>query len=158
MMIALKNWLTAILATTLFLSVAEKLVPEGSLRKITSMTGGLILLIVLVQPLTKLKIGQLQWDYSGYSAAIEERQAELQEENDAELAELIAERTEAYILDKAASLGLSCQVEVATKTGEDGIPRPDSAILSCGKSEELAAYLENELGIPKERQVFHGTE
>jgi len=157
MMITLKNWLTAILAATLLLTVAEKLVPEGSLRKIASMTGGLILLIVLVQPLTKLQLGRLQIDYDSYSASIEERQAELQAENEAELTELIVERTEAYILDKAAALGISCQVEVTTKTGEDGIPRPDSAVLSCGESAELAAYLENELGIPKERQVFHGT-
>lgn len=158
MMIALKNWLTAILTVTVLLSVAEKLVPAGSLRKIASMTGGLILLIVLVQPLTKLKPGQLRMDYAGCGAAIEARQAELQAENDAALGELIAERTEAYILDKAESLGISCQVTVTTREGEDGIPLPDGAVLSCGESAELAAYLEKELGIPKERQVFHETE
>lgn len=158
MMTALKTWLTAILTTTVLLTVAEKLVPEGPLRKIASMTGGLILLIVLVRPLAKLQTDALQIDYDSYAAAIGERQAELQAENDQALAACIAERTEAYISDKAASLGLSCQVKVATQTGEDGIPRPYSAVLSCGQSAELSAYIEEELGIPKERQVFHGTQ
>ena len=158
MIVALKGWLTAVLTTAVMLTVAEKLVPEGSLRKIASITGGLILLLVLVQPVTKLQVGQLRLDYGAYADAVRQRQQELQAENTAEMAELIAERTEAYILDKAASLGISCQAVVTTAPGEDGLPCPVAAELSCPPSEALAECLESELGIPKERQVFHGTE
>ncbi len=83
--------------------------------------------------------------------------AELRAQSQTELAELIAEKTEAYILDKAGTLGVSCRVEVATAEGEGGLPVPYRVELDCAPREALSAYLEDELGIPKERQVFHGS-
>lgn len=156
MIAALRSWLTAILATAVLLSVAEKLIPEGSVRKIASMTGGLLLLTVLVRPITSLRPDSFSLDMGDYSQAVQERQAELQAENENALSELIAERTAAYISDKAASLGINCRAEVTTAAGEDGVPRPDRVELSCGKSAALSAYIAEELGIPEERQVFHG--
>ena len=50
MMAALRSWLTAVLAAAVLLSLAERLAPEGSLRKITSLVGGLILLLVCFMP------------------------------------------------------------------------------------------------------------
>ena len=104
---ALRSWLTAILATAVLLSVAEKLIPEGSVRKIASMTGGLLLLTVLVRPITSLRPDSFSLDMGDYSRAVQERQAELQAENENALSELIAERTAAYISDKSASLGIN---------------------------------------------------
>ncbi|MDY3282634.1 stage III sporulation protein AF [Dysosmobacter sp.] len=157
MMAALRSWLTAVLTTAVLLSLAERLAPEGSLRKITSLVGGLILLVVLTRPLTALGAGELRLDYEDRSAAVEQRRQELQAENDKTLAELIARETEAYISDKAAELGLECQASVTVAPNADGIPVPWSAELSCGPSGALAAELEQALGIPRERQVFHGT-
>ena len=157
MMAALREWLTAVLATAVLLSLAERLAPEGSLRKITSLVGGVILLLVLVRPLAGLGAGELRLDYEDRSDAVEQRREELQAENDKTLAELIARETEAYISDKAAEWGLECQATVTVALNEDGIPVPWSAELSCGPSERLAAELEQSLGIPRERQVFHGT-
>lgn len=157
MMAALREWLTAVLATAVLLSLTERLAPEGSLRKITSLVGGMILLVVLTRPLTGLQAGDLRLDYGDRSAAVELRRQELQAENDKTLAELIARETEAYISDKAAEWGLECQAAVTVAPNEDGVPVPWSAELSCGPSERLAAELEQSLGIPRERQVFHGT-
>lgn len=153
---ALRNWMTEILIASVFLSVAEKLVPEGSVRKIASMTGGLILLTVLVRPMAHFRSAGFQLDTENYAAAIQERQTELREENENALSELIEERTAAYISDKAASLGISCQASVTALTGQDGLPRPYRAELDCGESAELSALIAEELGIPRERQVFHG--
>lgn len=157
MMGALKEWLTAVLSAAVFLSVAERLVPEGPLRKITSMTGGLILLLVLVQPLTGLRPGGLEPDYESRSTAVEQRRQELQAESDAAMAELIEEETAAYISDKAAALGVDCRAKVTAAANDEGIVVPWSAELDCPWSAELSAELEQTLGIPKERQVFHGT-
>jgi stage III sporulation protein AF len=157
MIASVRNWLTAVVAVSVLVSAVQSLIPEGTIRKIASLTGGLLLIIVMLQPLTKLQLGQLRLDYGSYSDAIEERQAELQEERDQELAELIAERTEAYISDKAETLGFSCTAEVKTAPGSDGVPCPYSVTVSCAPSAELADYMAEELGIPKERQIFHGT-
>ena len=157
MMAALREWLTAILATAVLLSLAERLAPEGSLRKITSLVGGVILLLVLVRPLAGLGAGELRLDYEDRSDAVEQRREELQAENDKTLAELIARETEAYISDKAAEWGLECEAAVTVAPNADGVPVPWSAELSCAPSEALTAELEQSLGIPRERQVFHGT-
>jgi len=157
MILALQNWLTAVLAAAMLVSAAEKLTPDGAVRKIASLTGGLVLLIVLVRPLTYLRGTELSLSFSRQREEIESRQEELQAEGQSELAELIAEKTEAYILDKADSLGVSCEAEVTTAVGEGGLPVPWQAELSCGPNEALSAYLKDELGIPEERQVFHGS-
>ena len=158
MMAALREWLTAVLATAVLLSLAERLAPEGSLRKITSLVGGLILLLVLARPLTGLQAGEIRLDYGDQSAAVEQRREELQAENDKTLAELIARETEAYISDKAAELGLTVQVRVKTELRDDGVPMPVQAEIEGPWSTELSDYMTETLGISRERQVWNGQE
>ena len=55
---AVRSWLTSIAAVTLILTVSQTLVPEGTLRKITGFTGGLLLLAALLQPALKTEIGR----------------------------------------------------------------------------------------------------
>jgi stage III sporulation protein AF len=154
---AVRSWLTAVVVVSLLLSVAQTLIPEGSLRKIASFTGGLVLLVTLLRPLLGADLSRLDWDRSDYATAIQARQEELTAAGEEELSSLIAERTEAYISDKGDELGLSVTVQVTTETGEDGVPVPVSAELWGQRSEQLASYMETEMGIPGERQVWHET-
>ena len=155
MIAALRAWLTAIVTVTLLLSVAQTLIPEGSLRKVASFTGGLILLIVMLRPVLGADLERLDLDLDAYAAAIQERQADLEAVQQAELAAGIAARTEAYIKDKAASLGLAVDVRVKTAENAEGVPLPAAVDIAGPPSEELAAYMERELGISRERQVWH---
>lgn len=152
---AIRGWLTSITAVTLLLSVAETLAPEGTMRKITRFTGGLLLLAALLQPVLRMEQLELRLDFSAYRAAIEERTAELDAGGKEALAGIIEEKTAAYILDKADALGLALSVQVDTEPGEDGTPAPVSVELEGPKSPELAAWITQELGIPAERQVWH---
>ncbi len=154
---AVRSWLTAVAAAAFLVSLSQSLIPEGTVRKIASFTGGLILLLVMVKPLLGADFERLDLRYEDYAADIQKRQVELQSESDQTLGELIAEKTAAYILDKAAVLGVTCTVRVLVEPGEDGTPVPVSAELTGQKSEALADYMEQELGIPKERQVYHET-
>jgi len=149
---ALRNWVASIAAVTMLLAVAQTLVPEGTLRKLTGFTGGLLLLAALLQPVLRTDLGRLRLDFSDYREAIEERAAELDAAGKEELADIIAGRTAAYILDKADALGLAVTVRV--ETGEDA-PLPVSAELTGPYSRELAEWIALELGIPAERQVWH---
>lgn len=158
MIAAVREWLTAVVAVTLLLTAAQTLIPEGNIRKIAAFTGGLALLAALLQPVLRTDLSRLDLDLDAYTRAVEERRAELEETRDAELASVIASRTEAYILDKAAQLGRTLTVHVETRTGAEGVPLPWAAEMSGPRSEELAAYMERELGIPRERQVWHETE
>ncbi len=153
MIAAVREWLTSVVAVTLLLTVAQTLIPEGSIRKVAAFTGGLALLAALLQPVLRTDLSRLELDLDAYSEAVQERQAELEEAREEELSSVIASRTEAYILDKAAQLGLSVTVRVETAVGAEGVPIPWAVEVRGGRSEELAAYMERELGIPRERQV-----
>lgn len=153
---AVRSWLSSIAAVTLLLTVVQTLVPEGTLRKITGFTGGLLLLAALLQPVLKTDLGRLRLDFSDYEEAIEARSAELDAAGKEELAAIIAGRTSAYISDKADALGLAVEARVETEPGEDGeTPLPASVVLTGPYSRELADWIAGELGILAERQVWH---
>ena len=152
---ALREWLASLVAVSMLLSVARTLVPEGSIRKISSFTGGLILLVVLLRPLLGADLSRLDLHLEDYERAIGQRQEELASAGEAELAGIIEERTAAYISDKADTLGLAVKVQVETKPAGDGVPVPWRAELWGPRSPALATYMEEELGIPGERQVWH---
>ena len=152
---ALREWLSSIVLVSVLLSVAQTLVPEGSVRRIAAFTGGLILLITLLQPLLGADLKRLELSMDSFQKEIGERQSELEKTRQTELKELIERQTAAYISDKADALGVSVQAQVYAETGPEGIPVPASVQLRGAYSKALSAYLERELGIPAERQVWH---
>lgn len=157
-MTAVREWLVSVICAAVAVAVAESMVPEGSMKKLVSMTGGLVLLILLVRPLGDVELDRLELEYQDYAAAIERRTEELKTENMQELIEIIELETAAYISDKARELGLDCRAKVRCRTDEDGVPYPYSVTVDGAASEELRSWMERELNIPAERQVFHGTE
>ncbi len=158
MMAAVREWLTAVVTVTMLLSVVQVLVPEGHLRRIASFLGGLILLVTLLRPLLGTDLDRLDLRLETYEREIAERQEVLAAAGKEELASIIELRTAAYISDKADALGLAVTVQVQTETGPEGVPVPHRAELTGPRSEELASYMEGELGIPRERQVWHEEE
>ena len=152
---ALREWLTSIVVVTLLLSVAQTLVPEGSIRRVVSFVGGLILLAVLLRPVLGTDLERLRLDLDGYERELQNAREELSSAGDTEVAERIAERTAAYISDKADALGLEVTVRVEAAAGPDGVTLPEKAELTGAYSQELADFMARELGIPAERQVWH---
>ena len=155
MMAAARTWLTAVVAVTLLLSVLQMLVPPGNLREIASFVGGLILLAVMMQPLLRIDLSDVQLDFSKYQETLEQRQAELENTRQEELTSLIEAETAAYISDKAKSMGLTLRVRVTAEMGESGVPVPVRAELTGPWSDTLSGWLETELGLPAERQVWN---
>lgn len=156
MMEGLRQWIISLTALCMLLALLRVLVPGGTMSRVATFVGGLVLLAALARPLSEL--GAVRLALPDYAGEIERLQWQLEEENEAALSDGIAERTEAYISDKAASMGLAGACRVETRTGEDGIPLPWSVELEMPRSAELAAWIEEELDIPSERQVWHGAE
>ncbi|MBE6996369.1 MAG: stage III sporulation protein AF [Ruminococcaceae bacterium] len=152
---ALREWLCSVLVVSLLLAIAELLLPEGSIRKIGSFTGGLVLLLTLLRPFPGLRseIPDLRWDV--YEQEIVQRREELAAVGNRDLQELIESRTGAYISDKADSLGISVTVRVGTEENAEGVPVPERVEITGEYSPELAAWLESELAVPAERQVWN---
>lgn len=156
MMEGLRQWMLSLVALCMLLAVVRVLVPGGTMSRVAAFIGGLVLLAALAQPLAKL--GAVRFALPDYAGEMERLERQLEEENETALAEGIEERTEAYISDKAASMGLAGTCRVETKPTEEGVPLPWSVELEMPRSAELAAWIEGELDIPAERQVWHGAE
>lgn len=155
MISALREWLTAVAAVSLLVSVVQFLTPKGPLRETASFIGGLILLTALLRPALTLDLTSLSMDLSDSRETVEQRRAELETARNAELAGLIEAETEAYISDKAAAMGLALRVRVTAEVGADDIPIPVRVELTGPRSDELARWMETELGLSAERQVWH---
>ena len=155
MMAAARAWLTAVVSVTLLLSVVQTLIPKGSLREIASFVGGLLLLAVLLRPLGSVDLSAVSLDLAPYRQTVEQRQAELEQEGQKELIGLIEAELGSYIWDKAADLGLTLQVQVTVEPDGSGVPATVAVELTGPKSEALSQWLETELGVPAERQVWN---
>lgn len=154
MMETVREWITSIVSVTMLLSVAQAIVPEGRIRGIFSFSGGLMLMVVLLQPILDIDAGDMVFQPELYREQIQLRQEELEQASRTEWEAIIERETAAYILDKADTLGLEISAEVRAETGADGLPVL-SAELAGEPSEVLAEYLAEELGIPRERQEWN---
>lgn len=155
MMETIRTWMTSIVMCTLFLSLLQAMIPQGSVRKVGSFTGGLLLVVCVLGPLLHLQGLHIEWDWSEYSTDLQAQQQSWMEETERELAQRIGTETETYISDKATQLGTEVTAHVETQLRDDGLLIPASVRLSGPYSPELAACIEKDLGIPPERQVWH---
>ena len=114
--------------------------------------------VALLRPLLGTDLSRLNFCPEDYGRAVAKRQEELTAAGNEEMASIIETRTAAYISDKADALGVSVTVRVRTEPGEGGVPIPFRVELTGPRSEALAAYMEGELGIPQERQVWYDEE
>ena len=150
---AVQEWLTSVVMVTMVLSVVQALIPEGQIRKTGSFLGGLILIVVLLRPILGMDAGGVISPES-YEDRVKNCQEELEQSARSEWETIIERKVAAYISDKADALGLEISAEVLVDTGDDGLPVL-SAELAGEPSEGLKTYLEEELGIPRERQVWN---
>ena len=155
----MKNWIIAITACALILAALESLVPKGAVKKTAAFAGGMLMLLVLLQPITaRWEVRPAEW----LEAAEKEREdyaQALTRESRSLLEKLIAEESQAYILEWAEELGLSCRVSVGCRSDENGLSFPhEVTVISPAMAEHqrqvLSERIETELGIAKERQNF----
>ena len=141
-MTILRSWLLGVVACALLVSACEQLTDGGTMKKIVRFVGGMLLMLALLRPLLRIDLT----DFAVNAGAYREAVAQLEEER-------IAAQTGAYIEDKAASLGASIRAVVTTEE-RGGVPLPASVTLYGEENAEISAYIERELGIAKEDQLW----
>ena len=149
----LRQWLLGVVSCAFLVSLLDQLTPEGSVRKLARFSGGLVLILCMLRPLGTAEPRELALDLDGLSAdraALEEQYRDVSGQS---LAAVIAERTGAYIEDKAHALGTEVTAEVTVRE-EDGAFIPDRAVLFGEENAELSVLLTQELGIAPERQEW----
>ncbi len=154
----MRSWLLGIVLTSLAGGLARQLAPQGREQAMVRLVSGLLLALAILRPLAEQDWEKLDWKLDGFGSQAEE-QAEVYRKNQQDsLSAIIAEKTEAYIWDKATRLGLDCTVQVTTAVGENGIPLPTSAVIRGPYSEALARCIEEEVGIPAEKLIWQEDE
>lgn len=157
----IRGWLVGVTCAAMIAALAQSLTPAGPIRKIGRLTGGLILLIAVLQPVLALDTTALSQALTDYRRDAEGYAGALEEENYDLMKGIIEEQAGAYILDKAAELGIQCQVSVEAG-GEGDWPVPTDVTVTGALTEDQRQALTREIeagfAIPAERQHYESGE
>jgi len=148
---SLKNWICSIALLSLFLSLAELFISQKSIKRVLRTVGGILILVALFQPFQK--IAATSKDVFG-TLAVQSLEKELLSQREEQLAALIEKEITAYIWDKTEQLGVSCAVVVEVDMGPEGLPVLKEVRLATAYNEDLSCWLEEELGVKKNGQIW----
>ena len=154
---AVRTYLLGVTAAAMGLAILLQLLRRDAIRKAAALTGGLLLALVVLTPLLRVNLDAFAKYLARMEMEADARASGIEIANRDLLARIIREKTEAYILDKAAALGAEVTAEVTMETaGYYPYPR-EAAIygaLTEAQRSALARCIAEEIGIPEERQVF----
>lgn len=156
----IRSWIIGICAGALICGAVQALVPKGG--SALRLACGFMTVALLIGPLR-------EFDFEEYSLRMSEIRTEASDYvsqaisgGGKQIKTVIESRCEAYILDKAAELGIgNASAAVSAKTTDGGkYPYPYSVELGGDAEEEqrkkLSLYIEGEFGVPAERQYWSG--
>ncbi|MBR5533463.1 MAG: hypothetical protein IKU62_01280 [Ruminiclostridium sp.] len=153
----LRTWVLGVTAASLVIAVAQALMPQGTVKKVGKFTGGLILVLVLLRPLTGLDYQDLYGRVSALPAGAIS-QEDLAEQGNLHLEEGIEGELAAYIAEKGDALGCPCKVQVDCLPDEAGVPIPTrvtiTGIFTPEQQESLGDMITQDLGITPENQQY----
>lgn len=154
----MRSWIISITVSAMIIALAEGMMPSGTVKKIGKLTGGLVLMLGILQPIVRMDYEELFQAANGLSEITLEEQAKQQEGNEEMMKSIIEDELSAYVLDKAQSLGISCRVSVHCVAGEGGVSVPEKAevrgCLSREERQQMEQVLSKDLGILKEKQTY----
>jgi len=154
---SIRQYLLSIVSVVIICGIMLALVNKNSsLRGVLKLLTGLLLAVVLVKPWAQ----NTSWNFNVYfeeAKEISEQAAAFGEgEARSEMASIIKSRSEAYILDKAAAIGVQLSVNISLTDSE--IPEPYQVTVSGNVSpyvkQTLKRFIANNLGISEENQTW----
>ena len=146
------RYVLSLITAALLGGIITGMLPGGSCGKLLKLLCGVFLLAAVLRPLGELELPDLELWLSQQDLDAQAAVADGLDFAQAQKRQVISQRLEAYILDKAAELGMDIVVELTL----DKTHCPQAALLtgsvSQSQRERLGEILETELGIPKECQ------
>ncbi len=153
----IRQYLLSVAAAALVCSIIKTLTDgKGTLSSVVKRVCGIFLAITVFSPLVTIDFSDITLLPDTCLHEAEDAVASGTAMADAELQGIIIERTEAYILDKAAELHLQITVDVTLS--------PQAPYAPCGVTlsgtaspyakQTLQEYIANQLGISKEAQQW----
>lgn len=154
-----RTWLLGMIGAALFCAAASELTPKGTVKNVQRTLCGMVLAAAMLLPL-------LQFDFGAYAAqlALLRRESAALGAGAEERAQILSrtiieDELEAYILDKAQTLGAAVDgVSVSARWSTEGVWVPVAVTLDGPYSAALADVIEGELGIPASEQSWRTDE
>ena len=116
MMEVVRGYLLRLTAGAFLSAGLLALIPKGTSKKAAAVLCGLVMLLLALTPLAQLDYDALSEAISRLELEKEEARTGIEIRNQELVARIISGRVQAYILDKAASLGLTVTVELEMET------------------------------------------
>ncbi len=153
----IRNYLLAVAAAGILVSLLLSLLPAGPLRRTGQFVGGLILVLAVLAPVAQVELADLSRALARIRVETKEAITGVQTDNRELLAAIIKEDCETYIWDKAQEMGLELEVEVTVEAGVN-YPYPTAVTLrgavTAAQQAALSQWIEENLGIPGAQQEW----
>lgn len=154
----IRQYLLSVIAAAILCAAVQAITQKkGASSAIIKLIAGIFLTVTVITPWTKLSFTDITEYAQTFTASAETAVSYGTAVAQEETAAIIKSRSEAYILDKATSLGLTLQVAVTVSDASP--PLPESVVLTGKTSpytkERLAHYIANDLGIPEADQTWN---
>ena len=158
----LRQWILKIVVISMLCAVAEELMPSGAVKRVGKLACGFAILWGMLTPMVRIR-DYLQNEWGGeYDLRLEQNMQELKEQVEWQRKDIIEKKYAAYIVDKAAELGVTCTVQVRCRQGEEGLYFPEYVKLTGPFSDvvqsQMTQYLEEELEISALGQEYYWEE
>ena len=150
----MKSYVISIVIAAIISSIAKAMLNKNSATgKLANILTGVLMCVTILTPLTRISFAQITDYFNALSMDadffVESGKTTAQTETHA----IIKSQTEAYILDKAKSMGLEVAVEVEL---DDNNSVPCGVTITGAISpytrRVMASYIEETIGISKENQ------
>ena len=148
----MKAYAMTVICAAFILSILSALAPEGPGKETRRLAGTIFLVLTVLAPLGRSRLPAL--DLTALTGEGEQAAQAGKEQYEAAFSAGITERLEAYILTKAAALGLEPQVHV--ELDPEGLPQwvELTADAEAHHREELTGQLARELGLKREDVIW----
>ncbi len=160
-MAGIRAYILSVIASSVICGCVQLLVSKknASATLIKSLCG-IYMAFVLIAPLQRIDFSMYGDYFAGFTDEAKAVVADGENIAQQKYAEIIKSQSQAYIYDKAVSLGANVAVEV--KLSDDTPPIPCGITIKGAVSpyvkKVLADYIEDQLGIPKEAQMWMQSE
>lgn len=153
----IREYLISVTAAALLCGILKTLIGEkGNSAALVRLICGIFLALTVIRPLKQLNLTDISLLPSGLMAQARATSGEGADHTRQTTSEIIKQRCEAYILDKAQALGATVRVEI--RISEDGEIIPVSSMITGNLSpyarNQLSSALEKDLGIAQEDQKW----
>ena len=155
----LRSWILGLGGAAVFCAVMTEICPKGQVKTVVKMLCGMVMSLALISPLLSLDMDSYSLNLAKYRREGEAIAGEAQDAANAWSRTIIEEECRAYILDKAALLGMELpDASVTLKWSSEGFWYPVECSLPVPYHPGLSSAIESGLGIGPESQKWRDDE